>query len=84
MDGEAEVMYGVLEKHSNWKAIGITAWLARFLFNLRSHPLERRRGVLRLQDTLFGFLRKIATARSKSVRFSSNVHQMLASACKIW
>jgi hypothetical protein len=27
--------------------MGITAWLARFLFNLRSHPLERRRGVLK-------------------------------------
>jgi hypothetical protein len=39
---------------------------------------------LRLQDTLFGVLRKIATARSKSVRFSSNFHQMFASACKIW
>ena len=38
---------------------------------------------LRLQDTLFGVLWKIATARSKSVRFSSNFHQMLASACKI-
>jgi hypothetical protein len=37
---------------------------------------------LRLQDTLFDVLRKIATARSKSVR-SSNFHQMLASACKI-
>ena len=39
--------------------------------------------IFRLQDTLFGVLRKIATARSKSVRFSSNFHQMLASACKI-
>jgi hypothetical protein len=38
---------------------------------------------LRLQDTLFGVLWKIATARSKSVRFSSNFHQMLASSCKI-
>ena len=38
---------------------------------------------LRLQDTLFGVLWKIVTARSKSVRFSSNFHQMLASACKI-
>ena len=38
---------------------------------------------LRLQDTLFGVLWKIATAHSKSVRFSSNFHQMLASACKI-
>jgi hypothetical protein len=37
---------------------------------------------LRLQDTLFGVLWKIATARSKSVRFPSNFHQMLASACK--
>ena len=33
---------------------------------------------LRLQDTLFGVLWEIATARSKSVRFSSNFHQMLA------
>ena len=40
--------------------------------------------VLRLQDTLFGVLRKIATARSISVRFSSNFHQMFVSACKIW
>jgi hypothetical protein len=39
---------------------------------------------LRLQDTLFGVLRKIATARSISVRFSSNFHQMFSSACKIW
>ena len=39
--------------------------------------------LLRLQDTLFGVLWKIATARSKSVRFSSNFHQMLASAWKI-
>ena len=38
---------------------------------------------LRLQDTLFGVLWKITTARSKSDRFSSNVHQMFASACKI-
>jgi hypothetical protein len=38
---------------------------------------------LRLQDTLFGVLWKIATARSKSDRFSSNFHQMFASACKI-
>ena len=42
------------------------------------------RSRLRLQDTLFGVLRKIATARSISVRFSSNFHQMFASACKIW
>ena len=39
---------------------------------------------LRLQDTLSGVFRKIATARSISVQFSSNFHQMLASACKIW
>ena len=39
---------------------------------------------LRLQDTLFGVLRKIATARSISVRLSSNFHQMFSSACKIW
>jgi hypothetical protein len=38
---------------------------------------------LRLQDTIFGVLWKIATARSKSDRFSSNFHQMFASACKI-
>ena len=42
------------------------------------------RWALRLQDTLFGVLRKIATARSISVRFSSNFHQMFSSACKIW
>jgi hypothetical protein len=39
---------------------------------------------LRLQDTLFGVLGKIATARSISVWFSSNFHQMFSSACKIW
>ena len=39
---------------------------------------------LRLQDTLLGVLRKIATARSISVRFSSNFLQMFSSACKIW
>ena len=39
---------------------------------------------LRLQDTLFGVLRKTATARSISVRFLSKFHQMFASACKIW
>ena len=50
MDGEAEVMYGVLEKHSYWKAMRITAWIARFLFNLRSHPTERRRGVLTTEE----------------------------------
>jgi hypothetical protein len=51
-----------------------------------SHVCRYRKvsNVLRLQDTLFGVLWKIATARSKSVRFSSNFHQMLASACKIW
>jgi hypothetical protein len=31
---------------------------------------------LRLQDTFFGILRKIATARSISVQFSSNFHQI--------
>ena len=44
MDGEAEVMYRILEKHSYWKAMRITAWIARFLFNLRSQPTEWRRG----------------------------------------
>lgn len=46
MEGEAEVMYGLLEKHSYWKAMRITAWMVRFLFNLRSQPTERRSGVL--------------------------------------
>ena len=50
MDGEAEVVYGVLEKHSYWKAMSITAWIARFLFNLRTHPTERRRGVLTTEE----------------------------------
>ena len=50
MDGEAEVMYGVLEKHSYWKVMRITAWIARFLSNLRSHPTERRRGVLTTEE----------------------------------
>jgi hypothetical protein len=37
-----------------------------------------------LQDTLLGVLRKIATARSISVRFSSNFYQMFSSPWKIW
>ena len=45
-----------------------------------NHPLTP----LRLQDTLFGVLRKIATARSILLRFESNFHQMFASVCKIW
>ena len=40
--------------------------------------------IWRIFSTDFGVLRKIATARSKTVRFSSNFHQILASACKIW
>jgi glutaredoxin-related protein len=51
---------------------------------LFSHPIVFIINPLRLQDTLFGVLRKIATARSISVRFSSNFHQMFASACEIW
>jgi hypothetical protein len=50
VDGEAEVMYGILEKHSYWKAMRITAWIARFLFNLRSQPRELRRGVLTTEE----------------------------------
>ena len=45
---------------------------------------ESLQQALRLQDTLFGVLRKTATARSMSVRFSSNFHQMFSSTCKIW
>jgi hypothetical protein len=40
--------------------------------------------VLRLQDIIFAVLGKIANARSISVRFLSNFHQIFASACKIW
>ena len=58
--------------------------LTGFVLVLKSKIQGVIKEFLRLQDTLFGVLRKIATARSKSVRFLSNFHQMFSSACKIW
>jgi hypothetical protein len=80
-----EMPRGVFELPSRWV---IQRALSKRLGTSQSagHILIKSRlnfSCLRLQDTLFGVLWKIATARSKSVRFSSNFHQMFASACKI-
>ena len=44
--GQGDVIDSILERHSSWKAMRITAWIARFLFNLRSGLRDRRHGAL--------------------------------------
>ncbi len=44
--GQGDVIDSIIEKHSYWKGMRITAWIARFLLNLRSGPRYRRHGAL--------------------------------------
>lgn len=50
VEDKGDAMDGVLEKFSYWKAMRISAWIARYLFNLRSDSTKRRRGALTTEE----------------------------------
>lgn len=50
LEDHADAMDCVLEKFSYWKAMRISAWIARYLFNLKSVSTKRRRGALTTEE----------------------------------